>query len=147
LNLIRPYRQTDQQSVLNLFQSNTPEYFDFSEKVELLDYLNHKLEDYFVVEQNGVVIGSGGINYFYEEKKARLSWDIVSPQSQGKGVGTVLTHYRLNLIKRLEQIQVIEVRTSQFSNGFYLQQGFRIKSIEKDYWASGFDLYLMEYYG
>ena len=75
MNLIRPYRQTDQQSVLNLFQSNTPEYFDFSEKVELLDYLNHKLEDYFVVEQNGVVIGSGGINYFYEEKKARLSWE------------------------------------------------------------------------
>ena len=103
MNLIRPYRQTDQQSVLNLFQSNTPEYFDFSEKVELLDYLNHKLEDYFVVEQNGVVIGSGGINYFYEEKKARLSWDIVSPQSQGKGVGTVLTHYRLNLIKKLEK--------------------------------------------
>ncbi len=43
------------------------------------------------------------------------------------------------------EIDRITVRTSQVAYQFYQKQGFILKSIKKDYWAKGFDMYAMEY--
>lgn len=70
---IRPYISTDKTSVLQLFDLNTPQYFDETERDGLIRYLDHETEDYFVVEEEGEIVGTGGINYEPTAKAAVIS--------------------------------------------------------------------------
>jgi len=143
--MIRPYTPADKSSVLALVRLNTPEFFHPSEEEDLSIYLENELEDYFVVVENGKVVGAGGINYFPEEHSARISWDAVSPDSHGKGIGGRLTKFRVDHAFSKSSVQTIVVRTSQLVYRFYEKQGFALEKVEKDYWAEGYDLYLMRY--
>ena len=42
-------------------------------------------------------------------------------------------------------VQTLIVRTSQLVYRFYEKQGFELEKVVKDYWAEGYDLYLMRY--
>jgi ribosomal protein S18 acetylase RimI-like enzyme len=141
---IRSYNSTDQLDILRLFRSNTPRFFDPSEENHLIEYLQNEIEEYFVVEINDEIVGAGGINYFLENRLARISWDMVCSDFQGKGVGYQLTQYRLDRLFLNNKIDLIVVRTSQFTFEFYQKMGFKLERIEKDYWAKGLDLYYME---
>lgn len=142
--MIKEYSESDKQEVIRLLQLNTPEYFDPSEEIEFIDYLDNKIEDYFVVLRKSKVVGAGGINYFPDENTSRISWDMIHPEYQGKGVGKELTQYRINLIKASSKnIELIVVRTTQLTYKFYQKMGFTLDKIEKDFWAKGFDLYQM----
>ncbi len=143
--MIRPYTPSDKSSVLSLVRLNTPEFFHPSEVEDLSVYLENELEDYFVVEEEGKVVAAGGINYFPESKSARISWDVVSPNFHGKGIGAKLTKFRVDHAFSKNGVQTIVVRTSQMVYRFYEKQGFVLESIEKDYWAEGYDLYLMRF--
>ena len=70
---IRPYIQNDKVAVIELLRSNTPRFFDPTEEKYLIEYLNKEVEDYFIVEENHEIIGAGGVNYFLQEKIARIS--------------------------------------------------------------------------
>lgn len=140
--MIRPFFPSDTQSVINLLRLNTPVSFDKSEEKELISYLENEIEDYFVAEINQQIVGAGGINIHSD--LARISWDIIHPDFQGKGIGRLLTQYRIDLIKRNPIIKFIEVRTSQLAYRFYEKMGFKLESITKDYWAKGYDLYSMK---
>ncbi|HEY4652574.1 MAG TPA: GNAT family N-acetyltransferase [Pontibacter sp.] len=142
--MIRPYTVADKEALLQLLQLNTPQYFHPAEEADFLYYLAQELESYYVLEENGTIVGCGGINYFYSEKLARLSWDMVHPQHQGKGIGRQLTEYRLHEIKSKPEIETIVVRTTQLVYPFYNKLGFELVKTEKDYWADGFDLYQMQ---
>ena len=142
--MIRKYTKKDKSDILELLLQNTPEYFDPSEETEFINYLDNELEDYFVYEVNAKIIGAGGINYFLEEKSARISWDMVDSKSQGKGIGKKLTQHRINHLKGNPKIEIIRVRTSQHAYKFYEKMGFELEKIEKEYWAKNFDLYLMQ---
>lgn len=141
---IRRYKASDKQFVIELLRENTPHYFDKTEEDELSTYLESEVEDYFVTEEEGKLISAGGINYFHEEKKARLAWDMVHPSSQGCGLGTRLVRYRLDHISSISDICKVEVRTSQIVFPFYEKMGFEVVHIRRDYWAVGYDLYHME---
>jgi len=142
---IRPFNtETDSSAVLKLFELNTPEFFHSSEKADLESYLKKEIEDYFVIEENGELIGSGGVNYFLEKNRAYISWDIIHPSAQGKGVGSFLVQHRLAILKELSAVSVAIVRTSQLVYKFYEKQGFELKEVKKDYWSPGYDLYFME---
>lgn len=140
---IRNYSKSDENQVLNIFRLNTPTFFDSSEEQDLVVYLDQEIEDYFLVEENGEVLGCGGINYLYDQQSARLSWDFLHPESQGKGIGRALVQYRLNKIAKNSRIKTVVVRTSQMADKFYQKMGFSLVSVKKDYWAKGFDLYEM----
>lgn len=127
-----------------LLRQNTPKYFDLSEESDFENYLDHKVEDYFVYEEHSEIIGAGGMNYFPEQKIARISWDIIAPTSQGKGIGKKLIHYRINYLKGHPEIEMIKVRTSQIAYKFYEKMGFELESIETNFWAENFDLYQMQ---
>ena len=58
-----------------------------------------------------------------------------------------LLKYRIEILKSIDGIQKITVRTSQLAYKFYEKQGFTLKEIQRDYWAKGFDMYSMEYNG
>lgn len=140
--LIRTYTNTDSPFVLQLLQLNTPVAFAPEELADFQHYLSTEKEDYFVVELNDQLVTCGGINYFQKEGHARISWDMVHPEHQGKGIGKELLHYRLERIEQ-QGIQAVQVRTSQFAEAFYARAGFKTKEITPDYWSVGYDLYDM----
>jgi len=141
---IRPYIASDKAAVLQLFDLNTPQYFDKTERAGLVHYLENETEDYFVVEELGEIVGAGGINYEPQTKTAVISWDIIKPNQHGKGIGRKLTQHRIQHIHTKPDIEKIVVRTSQHTYKFYEKMGFKLLKVEKDYWAEGFDLYEME---
>ena len=57
---IRNYRVEDKQVCLAIFDSSVPDYFDISEREELEHFLDEPIGPYFVLEQDGQVIGGGG---------------------------------------------------------------------------------------
>ncbi len=142
--LIRPYIPSDKTAVLHLFDLNTPLYFDHSEKIGLIHYLENEVEEYFVVELEGEIVGAGGINYELQDRAAVISWDMIDPRQHGKGIGRKLTKHRIEHINTMNEIDTIVVRTSQHTFLFYEKMGFKLMKVKKDYWAEGFDLYYME---
>ena len=141
--MIRQYTSTDKDELLHLLKLNTPRYFAASEEIDFITYLDNYLEDYFVVEDNGKIIGAGGINYFFDNTEARLSWDLIHPDCQGQGLGKQLTLHRINYLKNNTPVNLLYVRTTQLAYLFYQKMGFVLEKIEKDLWAPGFDLYQM----
>lgn len=142
--IIRKYEEKDYAEVLNLLALNTPTYFAPAEEKDFIDYLHHHIELYYVIEKQGLVVGCGGINFQKDKNKAVISWDIIHPDYQGKGVGTLLLKYRIEVIHKLDDIQIIQVRTSQHSFPFYEKNGFELVGIYSNYWAEAFDLYDMK---
>lgn len=140
---IRNYTPADEPALLELLHLNTPQYFAPSEAADYVDYLAQHLEDYFVIEHAGTIVGAGGINYFPNDSLARLSWDLVHPEYQGKGIGRLLTQHRIQHIRNKPGMELIVVRTSQVVYKFYEKMGFTLQTVEKDFWAEGFDLYEM----
>lgn len=141
---IRKYKTINKQQVIKLLELNTPTYFDPSEEKELEYYLENQIEDYFVVEIDDQLIGAGGINYELEENRAIISWDVVHPDFQGRGVGSALTKHRLAILAANQKVEEIIVRTAQMTNKFYEKMGFQLIEVVKDYWAKDYDLYLMK---
>lgn len=141
--MIKPYQTSHKEAVLQLLRLNTPQFFDPSEEADFVHYLDNELEDYFIIEQAGQVVGCGGINYLLADKTARISWDMLHPEAQGKGLGAQLVQHRIEHIKTQPEIETIVVRTSQLAYKFYQKCGFALQEISKDYWAKGFDLYYM----
>lgn len=142
---IRKYTQQDQPAVLELFDANCPRYFAPEERNDLENYLESELEDYFVVEMEGELVACGGINLQKEQSKGVLSWDMIHPDYQKRGIGKALVMFRIRHLEEVYQVENIGVRTSQFTDRFYAKCGFELKNIVKDYWAEGYDLYDMSY--
>ena len=141
---IRPYAEKDKEALVALLRLNTPRYFDAAEEKDFTAYLDTDADHYFVVEADGRILGSGGINYFDNYTLARISWDIIHPDHQGKGIGAQLLHYRIEEIKNKPMMRLIVVRTSPLAYAFYQKLGFVLERVEKDFWATGFDLYQMK---
>lgn len=142
--MIRSYQPEDKDQLIALFDLNSPNFFDPSEEKDFIEYLEREVEDYFVLEEDGQVMGCGGLNYFNDKKTIRISWDMVHPAFQNKGLGSQLVQYRLAYVKQQEAAELLVVRTSQFAHKFYARFGFNLVQTSKDYWAEGFDLYQME---
>ena len=142
--MIRPFEKTDIPDLLKLLKLNIPAAFAQSEYDDYVHYLDSEIEDYFVVDVNGRIIGAGGINYNLEKKEAYLSWDFLHPDWQGRGLGKRLALMRLDLIKTKASINKIVVRTSQMAFKFYEKMGFRLKYTSEDFWAKSYDLFYME---
>ena len=140
---IREYSEEDKEDVLALFRLNTPQYFSREEEKDLVDYLNTEIELYYVVEIEDTLVGSGGMNFKENHTVGFISWDIIHPDIQGKGVGSLLLKHRIDVLK-FKGIQKIIV-TSQLTYPFYEKAGFETIEQIKDYWATGYDLYKMEY--
>lgn len=141
--MIRHYTPSDKPQLIELIKLNTPQYFDESEESEFRTYLDSEVDDYFVVEEQNKIVGSGGINYFFAIGEARLAWDMIHPDYQGKGIGKSLTNHRIDIIKKQTAARTIVVRTTQLAYQFYEKVGFELINTEKDFWAKGFDLYYM----
>lgn len=141
---IRPYKDADKTSIISLLRGNTPEYFAPEEESDLIFYLGNYAQNYFVIEINNQIVGSGGYNIAEDGITAKISWDIIDVEMQGHGIGTFLTRHRINEILKKEEIKTLSVRTSQLVYKFYEKFGLELREIIPDYWAKGFDLYRLD---
>ncbi len=142
---IRPYEISDKEQLVQLLKLNIPQYFAERELEDFENYLENEIEAYFVAEINNQLIGAGGINFEKEINTAKISWDFIHPSYHGKGIGGKLLQHRLEILKNAESSEIILVRTSQLVYKFYEKSGFVLQEIVEDYWAKGFDLYVMKY--
>lgn len=143
--LIREYKINDYYKLCDLLKLNIPKYFHIEEYPDFEKYLSEEIETYFVAEIDEVIVGCGGINFKTNENTSMLSWDIIHPEYQGKGIGKKILKHRINFIKENYSTYKIIVRTSQIVYEFYEKQGFKLLEIHQDFWAKGFDMYKMEY--
>jgi len=141
--MIRPYQSADKKSVLGIFDANTPQYFHLSERAGLEQYLDTELEDYFVLELDGQIIGSGGLNYQHDKSAAVFSWAMILPSFHSKGHGTRLVAHRLSHLTATVPHYRVQVRTSQHTYRFYEKMGFTLQQVVKHYWAPDMHLYDM----
>lgn len=142
---IRKYHISDKPELMEILQMNIPQYFAETEIKDFDHYLDSAIEQYFVIEINDKIVGSGGINFEKASKTGKLSWDIINPNFQGKGLGTDLLKHRIALLHSMPDVEKITVRTSQFAFQFYEKNGFVLEKTQKDFWAKGFDMYKMIY--
>ncbi|WP_277632994.1 GNAT family N-acetyltransferase [Avrilella dinanensis] len=142
---IRKYHISDKPELMEILQMNIPQYFAETEIKDFDHYLDSAIEQYFVIEINDKIVGSGGINFEKTSKTGKLSWDIINPNFQGKGLGTDLLKHRIALLHSMPDVEKITVRTSQFAFQFYEKNGFVLEKTQKDFWVKGFDMYKMIY--
>lgn len=139
---LRRYRSSDLDQLISLFLLNTPAFFCPEEQEGLRHYLQQEVEDYFVIEEDGKLLASGGCNVI--ESTGRLSWYLVHPDSQGKGLGRQLALHGMQVLRDNPAVQHIEVRTSQLVYPFYEKLGFVLRFTEDNYWGQGMHLYHMD---
>src|SRR5690606_24096148 len=102
--LIKEYKDSHKVEVVNLLKLNTPAYFSPEEEKDLMYYLDHEIEKYYVIEIDKQIIGCGGINFENDNATGIISWDILHPEFQKKGFGTLLLKYRIGILSSIKTI-------------------------------------------
>lgn len=142
--IIRKHIDSDRKRIMELLKLNTPKYFSPEEEEDLIDYLDNHADNYYIIEDDNVIVGCGGFNLSEDGETGKISWDIFDPQRQGKGYGSALTKFRIQRIKEIEGVKIVSVRTSQLVYPFYEKFGLELREVVRDYWAEGFDLYRLD---
>ena len=73
MTVIREYRETDKNAVIDLIRQNTPEYFALEEEADFSNYLDSERELYFVLLFNKEIVGCGGINFTDNKTTGKIS--------------------------------------------------------------------------
>tara|TARA_R110000772_G_scaffold156942_2_gene268174 strand:+ start:2421 stop:2885 length:465 start_codon:yes stop_codon:yes gene_type:complete len=134
----RPYMVADKQACLALFDGNVPIFFDATERAGFAAFLDSPCGVYFILEEDGAVIGCGG---FAKEGRgqARFTWGMVDQNCHGKGLGRLLAEYRLQAIEDAGDFSEVELFTTKIVAPFFARFGFVVAEVEKDGFAPGLD--------
>ncbi|NNF38715.1 MAG: GNAT family N-acetyltransferase, partial [Gemmatimonadetes bacterium] len=119
------FTPSDLEACLALFDSNVPDYFQLGERSEFRTFLDDLPGPYVVLRDgDGEVVACGGWAVS-ENGVADLCWGMVRGDLHGRGWGRRLTLARLRGIEATPGVRVVELRTSQHTDGFYRTFGFR----------------------
>lgn len=138
---LRPYTPADLPGCLGLFDSNSPLYFDRSERADYEQFLHDPADrgDYFVLEgEGGELLACGGV-WVSPDGLGGLSWGMVRGDLHGQGLGTRLTVYRLEQLQQRPEVRHIRIDTSQHTEAFYARHGFVVTGRTPDGFAPGLD--------
>ncbi|GAA0645912.1 GNAT family N-acetyltransferase [Brevundimonas lenta] len=135
-DLARPYRDTDREDCLRLFDSNSPTYFDQTERPDYEAFLDDGWP-YQVIERDGRVVACGG-HAIEPDGSASLCWGMVDGSLHRQGVGDALTRARI-VAARAAGAKAIRLDTSQLTTGFYERYGFVVQSVIPNGYAPGKD--------
>ena len=141
--IIRNADHTDLNFLIKIFTLNIPKYFDKTELDDFKKYFNsNNIETYFIIESEGKILGAAG--YAYENKQtAKICWVFIDPDYHSNGLGTKLVNHCVDILKRDDQLNVIQLETSNLTYKFYEKLNFKIQYIKKEYWPNNDDLYFM----
>jgi len=87
---------------------------------------------YLVAEIDGQIVASGGLSYVGREDHAVLSYGLVHPSRQGKGIGTALVLARLALLRPNGLHYSVFIFALKQSMGYYRRFGFISSTPWKD---------------
>jgi predicted GNAT family N-acyltransferase len=152
--MIRPYLAEDRIACIQIFKSNSPQYFDNSELTDfelwlngqdqkILAYRNSKVEQYFVIEEENKVVGCGGYYIITDTLIANMAWGMIDHSWHKQGLGHQLFKFRIDEIKKAHPNHSISLNTSQHTFPFFERFGFKVTKITKDGFANGMDKYEM----
>lgn len=136
---IRKYESSDIDSVISIFRSNIPKYFGPEEEPGLRDFLSGDVENYYVLELDGKVVGAGGIE-LNEDDTVSLCWGMVHNDHLGTGLGKLLTEYRMERSQEVFGDKPMVNSTSQHTEGFYKKLGFVTVERKPDGFGPGIDI-------
>ena len=137
----RSYRLEDQAGCLALFDSNTPRFFDASERDSFVGFLQDQALrwPYQVIELDGRIVGCGGHAVEADGVSVALCWGMVDNDLHGQGLGRVLTEARIAAARATPGIARVILNTSQHTQGFYARFGFEAEKVTPDGYAPGID--------
>ena len=72
-----------------------------------------------------------------------ICWVFIDPDYHSNGLGTKLVNHCIDILKRDDQLNVIQLETSNLTYKFYEKLNFKIQYIKKEYWPNNDDLYFM----
>jgi ribosomal protein S18 acetylase RimI-like enzyme len=132
----RRYRESDLNGCVNLYDLNAPARFPKLEP-PYSTTLTSERSYTLVAEKNGELIAAGSVSYhrapgFLNRKAAVLSFGLVHPDYQNKGIGTALVLARLALLKPSEEYYFVLIFAVNQSIGFYRRLGFQDVAKWKD---------------
>lgn len=136
---IRKFELEDLDALVAIFRSNIPKYFTPEEEPGLCSFINSGVEDYYVVEVGGEVVGAGGIA-LNENDTVSLCWGIVHREHLGTGLGKHLTEYRMEKAAEKFPGLPLVTSTSQHTEGFYRKFGFVTVEHTPDGFGPGIDI-------
>jgi predicted GNAT family N-acyltransferase len=139
--LFRTYRPEDMAGCLALFDSNTPRFFDESEREGFVGFLKDQALrwPYQVIERDGRIVGCGGHAVEADGVSVALCWGMVDNGLHGQGLGRMLTEARIAAARATPGVRRVTLCTSQHTRGFYAQFGFDAEKVTPDEFAPGID--------
>lgn len=143
MQTVRPYRASDRDSCLALFDGNTPRFFDLSERAGFAAWLDTSTHPYLVIERivdgDARIVACGGHALDAGGAVASLCWGMVAQDVHGQGLGRALTQARLDAIRAMPQVARVTMNTSQHTQQFYARFGFEPVKVTPDGFGPGID--------
>ncbi len=137
--VVRAYEDTDKPGCLDVFRSNTPEFFAASEEAEFARFLDSRPGPYFVFELDGRIVACGGYALGPAAGQSALCWGMVARDRHREGLGGALTDFRLAALAADPAVQDVTIETSQHTAAFFERFGFVRESVAKNGFAPGID--------
>ncbi|MEP7347534.1 MAG: GNAT family N-acetyltransferase [Gemmatimonadaceae bacterium] len=116
----RAYRPPDDVECLALFDENCPAFFAPNERDDYQAFLREDLSRYEVCVIDDHVVGAFGV--FLEAKGLALRWILLSPNVQGKGIGSAIMSRVLEVV-RGHGGAVLHIAASHKSAPFFAKFG------------------------
>ena len=131
----RPYSASDRHACLAIFEANCPEFFAPNERADYLSFLDGVPEHYEVCEERDFISGAFGLPGD-AGGPLTLTWILLHPQSQGRGMGSAIMQRALD-IARERQSTLIHIAASHRSAAFFSRFGAVEKGRRKNGWGPG----------
>jgi len=135
----RDYQTDDKSVCLAIFDSNTPPYFDPSERSLFEKFLDATDGTYLVIEHDGDIVGCGGFAAEDDGQTISFTWGMVERSYHKDGFGRFLTEARMAHIRQLDNVSAIRLNTTPDIAPFFQHMGFTELSVEPDGYAPGMD--------
>jgi len=144
---VRDYNTSDKERCMEMFRSNMPLFFAPHELTDFDQWLNRRSfpapahDQYFVLEDNGELVGCGGYYFDSQRQMVRFTWGLVDQALHRKGYGRFFIQYRIHHATKAFPEAQLAMDTTQHSWPFFQKMGFECISIEKDGYCEGLDRY------
>jgi N-acetylglutamate synthase-like GNAT family acetyltransferase len=143
--IFRRYTPADRSTCIAILDSNMPRFFSHQDRREFLAFLEAPVGTYNILEQEeGHIIGCGGIATRDEEQTGILTWGMLHRDYHRQGWGRQLAFLRLRQLSAYPALQKITLNTSQESAGFFEKMGFHSTEFLPNFYCEGLHCVKME---
>jgi GNAT superfamily N-acetyltransferase len=138
----RPYRSSDYEACLEIFDANCPTFFAPNERRAYTAFLDAVPEGYEVCEANGRTLGAFGLFEDGGDTKA-INWILLAPDVQGTGIGSKVME-RVIQTCISSDTRLVRIATSPKAAPFFARFGAMTRSTTPNGWGPDMDRVDME---